>query len=344
MADASDVLVAGHVCVDLVPDFPGDARIEPGALFNVGALGIRVGGSIANTGQVLAGLGLPVRAHGMVGDDELGAIVRDGLGRLDGVTPDLAVTTEHATSYSIVVQPHGADRSFWHHTGANDAFDGTTIDPTGARLVHLGYPPLLPGIAADDGAPLAAALERVKAAGATTSLDLAVVDPDSRVGAYDWDRVLEAALPHTDVLTPSLDDLTSALRIEPRAGLAEELAARMLDAGAGIVAISSGEDGLLVRAAGAERLARGGPVLRALGEEWAGARVRVDPVPVTEIGTTNGAGDAASGGLLAGVLRGAPPEVAAGLAVHAAADWIGASSARGERIAARAPELARWTR
>lgn len=337
-----DVLVAGHVCVDLSPDFPGAARIEPGALFNVGALGIRVGGSIANTGTALAGLGLPVRAHGMVGDDELGGIVRGALAAIDGVTADLAVTRDHATSYSIVVQPHGEDRSFWHHTGANDAFDGETIDPEGARLVHLGYPPLLPGIAARHGAPLAAALARIRAAGATTSLDLAVVDPDSVVGGYDWERVLAAALPHTDIMTPSIDDLTSALRIDQAPGLAEELAERMIAQGAGVVAISAGEEGLIVRAAGAGRLASGGPVLSALGSEWADARVRVDPVPVARMGTTNGAGDAATGGLLAGLLRAADPATAAALAVHTAAEWIEHGGCDGSRIAARAPELAAW--
>lgn len=337
-----DVLVAGHVCVDLVPEFPGAARIEPGALFNVGALGLRVGGSIANTGSALAGLGVPVRAHGMVGDDELGGIVRARLGSIEGVTADLAVTRAHATSYSIVVQPRGEDRSFWHHTGANDAFDGTTIDPAGARLVHLGYPPLLPGIAARDGAPLAAALERVKGSGATTSLDLAVVDPDSTAGGYDWDAVLRSAMPHTDILTPSIDDLTSALRMRPAPGLVDELADWMISCGAGLVAISAGEEGLLVRAAGAERLAGGGPVLRALGSEWANARVRVDPVPVARMGTTNGAGDAATGGLLAGLLRAAPPDAVAGMAAHVAAEWIEHGGCDGARIAERAPSLASW--
>ncbi|WP_205529019.1 carbohydrate kinase family protein [Microbacterium halotolerans] len=339
-----DVLVAGHVCVDLVPDFPGEARVEPGALFNVGALGMRVGGSIANTGSALAGLGIPVRAHGLVGDDALGAIARDRLSAIDGVRADLVTTRDHATSYSIVVQPRGEDRSFWHHTGANDAFDGTTLDPAGARLVHLGYPPLLPGIAADGGAPLAATLARVKDANATTSLDLAVVDEASPAGGYDWNAILTEVLPHTDVLTPSLDDLTSALRLAPRTGLADELAEDLLARGAGIVAISAGEEGLLLRAAGAERLARGGPVLRALGAEWAHARVRVEPVPVDRLGTTNGAGDAATAGLLAGLLRAAPPGDAVRLAAWAAADWIESSSCSGARIAARAAGVAPWAR
>lgn len=316
------VLVAGHVCVDLVPGFAGPARIEPGALFDVGALGVRVGGSIANTGRVLAGLGVPVRAHGVVGADDLGRIIARQLDGIEGVTADLAVTEAHATSYSIVVQPPGEDRSFWHHTGANDAFDGSTIDPCGARLVHLGYPPLLPGIADHDGRPLASTLARVKAAGATTSLDLAVVDPDSRVGQYDWERVLAGAMPHTDILTPSLDDLTSALRMDARPGLDEELADRLVAQGAGVVAISSGADGLIVRAGSRDRLARGGPVLRELAAGWADARVRVDPVPVESVETTNGAGDAASGGLLVALLHGMPPERAARYAAATAADWI----------------------
>src|SRR5690606_19221828 len=117
-------------------------------------------------------------------------------------------------------------------------FDGTTVDVGGARLVHVGYPPLLPGLAADDGAPLAALFERARARGATTSLDLAVVDPASPAGRVDWGRLFEAVMPHVDILTPSIDDLSSALRLEPREGLAEELADRMIGLGAGIVAVS----------------------------------------------------------------------------------------------------------
>jgi len=319
----SEVLVAGHVCVDLSPTFSGAARIEPGALFSVGALGMRVGGSIANTGEMLSKLGVSVRAHGLVGDDDLGRIARRGLDEVGGIDVDLVIAEDYATSYSIVIQPPGQDRTFWHHTGANDAFDGTTVDARDSRLVHLGYPPLLPGTVVDEGAPLVTMLERVRAEGATTSLDLAVVDPASDAGRVDWDRFFDAVMPHVDILTPSIDDLSSALRVGARDGLAAELADRMIERGAGIVAISEGERGLLVRSGSAERLARGGPVLAALGEEWADVQIRAAPVPIRKMSTTNGAGDAATAGLLAALLRGADPTSSAAAAVQAAANWIG---------------------
>lgn len=340
----AEVLVAGHVCVDLAPRFEREARIQPGALFDVGALDVRVGGCIANTGATLAGLGTAVRAHGLVGDDALGGIIAAELDAVPGVQAELDVAPGRATSYSIVIQPPGEDRTFWHHTGANDAFDGTTVRAGGARLVHLGYPPLLPGTWPDGGAPLERVLARLKREGATTSLDLAVVDPSAPVGAVDWGGLLRRVLPHVDVLTPSLDDLTSALRVEPREGLADELADRMLAGGAAVVAISSGERGLLLRTAGTRRLARGGPVLEALAADWADARVHVPPVPVAEPRTTNGAGDAATAGLLHGLLRGARPRQAAELAVACAAAWIGRAGFDRATLCRLDARLAEWMR
>src|SRR5690606_1449084 len=106
----AEVLVAGHVCVDLAPRFEREARIQPGALFDVGALDVRVGGCIANTGATLAGLGTAVRAHGLVGDDALGGIIAAELDAVPGVQAELDVAPDRATSYSIVIQPPGEDR------------------------------------------------------------------------------------------------------------------------------------------------------------------------------------------------------------------------------------------
>ncbi|WP_261165555.1 carbohydrate kinase family protein [Microbacterium sp. Marseille-Q6965] len=338
----TDVLVAGHVCVDLAPRFEREAQIRPGALFDVGALEVRVGGCIANTGAVLAALGSGVRAHGLVGDDELGAIAAAQLGAREGITADLAVDGSRATSYSIVIQPPGRDRTFWHHTGANDAFDGESVRPGDARLVHVGYPPLLPGIADRGGAPLERLMARVKASGATTSLDLAVVDPASRAGGYDWRAVLRRALPHVDVLTPSLDDLTSALRIEPRPGLADDLAGELIAGGAAVVAISDGERGLLLRTAPGRRLRQGGPVLAPLADEWGDVRVRLPPIAVAEPRTTNGAGDAATAGLLHGMLVGADPAGAAACAIASAAAWIERDELSPSALVGRDARLAAW--
>lgn len=340
----TDVLIAGHVCVDLAPRFAREASIRPGALFDVGALEVRVGGCIANTGAVLGGLGTAVRVHGLVGDDELGAIAARQLDALPGVTAELSVAPARATSYSIVIQPPGRDRTFWHHTGANDAFDGAGVRPGDARLVHVGYPPLLPGIADDGGTPLERMMARVKDSGATTSLDLAVVDPASRAGGYDWGAVLRRVLPHVDVVTPSLDDLTSALGLAPREAVADELADRMIREGAAVVAISDGARGLLLRTAPAPRLRRAGRALTELAEAWADVRLRVPPIPVAEPRTTNGAGDAATAGLLHAMLAGQGPAVAASCAVASAAAWIARARVTPAALVGLEPGLGAWLR
>ena len=87
----------------------------------------------------------------------------------------------------------------------DDEFDGTRVDVQGTDLLHVGYPPLLPGLLVDGGHPLHTLLRRAHAAGATTSLDLVVVDPDSAVGALDWAGILARVLAECDVASPSLD-------------------------------------------------------------------------------------------------------------------------------------------
>src|SRR5204862_2738900 len=112
----------------------------------------------------------PVQVAGAAGDDELGAtlvrlLTARGLG-----TGQLRLRPGRSTSYSLVLEPPGVDRSFWHHVGANAEFDGTGVDLSGVDLLHVGYPSLLPAMAADGGAPLAALFMRARAAGVTTSL------------------------------------------------------------------------------------------------------------------------------------------------------------------------------
>ena len=322
------IVVAGHICLDLTPALgPGAAR-DPGRLIDVGPLRIGLGGCVANTGLALADLGADVSLHSTVGDDELGRIVADTIARRPGLTADLHVDRDHATSYSLVLEPDGHDRTFWHHTGANAVFTGEHLDVGDAPLLHLGYPPLLPALLADGGAPLEAVLSRARARGATTSLDLAVVDPASAVGAVDWPGILKRAVAVTDVLTPSLDDLTSALG--PTLGIPPLPAARaaglyadlLLSWGAAVVAISAGSEGLLLRTAFASRLARGGRMLAPLADRWADVSLRVRPVAVPRVTTTNGAGDASTAGLLFALSRGSSPTLAAHLATGTAAAVI----------------------
>lgn len=312
-------VVAGHVCLDLIPSFTGPADVTAGTLVEVGSMAVRPGGCVANTGGDLIALGAPARLVADVGDDDLGRLLPELLAGI-GAPPALHAVVGASTSYSVVVQPPGRERTFWHHVGANAAFDGSSVDVTECDLLHVGYPPLLPALAANDGAGLRTLLARARGSGATTSVDLAVVDGAGAAGRLDWATILRETLPLTDVFTPSVDDLDSALdRVFARNPEALAAAAgELVTGGAAVVALTAGPGGMLLRTAGRERLRAGGRALRALGSDWADRELWVPalPGPVT---TTIGAGDAATAGLLYAVLAGLGPEEALLAASGAAA-------------------------
>jgi sugar/nucleoside kinase (ribokinase family) len=324
-------VVAGHICVDLRPRLHGQAPIAPGLLSEVGPLAVAPGGCVGNTGLALAALGVPTRLVADVGDDELGRVLAELLAAR-GACADLAVVPGAATSYSVVIEPPGVDRSFWHHAGANAGFDGARVEVGGAAVVHIGYPTLLPGLARHGGAPLVELLRRFRAAGATVSIDLSTV-----ADGHDWADVVSAALPHADVVTPSIDDLVSIF-----AGDAEppEWAEALVKAGAAVALVTAGEQGMFLRTAGRERLEGAGGALWPLAQAWADAELWA-PAPIVDVASTTGAGDAAAAGLLAGMLSCDGPEEALLLAVSAAASRI--TGAAASSVVLRPARRPGWT-
>lgn len=297
-----------------------------------------LGGAVANTGLALRDLGCPTVLQAIIGDDGLGAAARYILGDLRA--DELIVRPDADTSYSIVLEPDGADRTFWHHTGVNASFDCTAV-VLETDLLHLGYPQLLPSVMADEGAPLLDLLRRAGCAGITRSLDFAVVDPDSPVGKLDWPRLLPVILANTDVLSPSVDDLRSMLRITepPTVELAAMLCQHMIAAGTAVAMLTAGDQGLALAVADADRLAAGGPVLAALGPDWPGAALQLPPLePPTHV-TSTGAGDAASAGLLRALLGGFSPAQALGLARATSAAIMSGQRPTPSVIANLAPDL-----
>lgn len=124
------VTVAGHICLDVIPQFAGPARLEPGTLNEIGPARFATGGAVANVGLALERLGVDVRLAGRLGDDPFGSILerlldigpspsRQGLERVRGAR----------TSYSIVVNPPGVDRMFLHHADCNDDFRSPAPPP-----------------------------------------------------------------------------------------------------------------------------------------------------------------------------------------------------------------------
>jgi sugar/nucleoside kinase (ribokinase family) len=274
-------IVAGHICLDIIPTFERPVTLEPGKLFKIGPATIATGGAVSNTGIALQRLGVPTRLMGKVGDDLIGRAI------LEKVNSDgMIVAKGEVSSYSVVISPPGVDRTFLHCTGANDTFVADDIADdrlAGAKLFHFGYPTLMRSIYADGGRQMETIFRRVKERGLLTSLDMSYPDPQSEAGRVDWPAWLRRVLPHVDVYLPSLDETQFMLGQKS----ASELARQLHDWGAGIVGLKLGADGLYCL--------------------WNGREYHAPCFAVDVVGTT-GSGDCTIAGFLAGLLRGLPVE------------------------------------
>lgn len=326
---AARIIVAGHVCLDVIPEF-GDrvgsqeSIFVPGGLVGVGPALTATGGPVSNTGLALYRLGVPTKLMGKVGDDLFGQQVLNLLRSQDGaLAAGMIVSEGGVTSYSLVISPPGVDRFFYHCSGANDTFgaDDVPLEALGdARIFHFGYPPLMRRMYANGGVELADLLQRVRGMGLTVSLDMATVDPNSAAGQVDWIAILERTLPCVDVFLPSFDETlfmldrerfaelsactTGNLAAAADADLLSSLADRLLRMGTAVVGLKLGDQGLYVRTAlDAERMTAMGRAAPADPLAWAGRELLVPCFKTTVVGTT-GAGDCTIAGFLAALLEG----------------------------------------
>ena len=207
------IVVCGHICLDIIPTFPpvaGQDYFRPGRLTIVDAAVTATGGTVSNVGLSLHKLGVPVRLVAKVGKDPFGDIVTR---KMAATAADLAngitAVEGETTSYSVVINPPGIDRVFFHCPGANDTFTDADV-PDGvfkdASIFHFGYPPLMKRIWSDGGDSLLRLLRRAKAGGLVTSLDMSLPDPGSASGMIDWGSFLAHVLPAVDIFVPSIEE------------------------------------------------------------------------------------------------------------------------------------------
>jgi sugar/nucleoside kinase (ribokinase family) len=340
-ASQTDVVVAGHICLDIIPGLsaavgsPADL-FRPGKLVKVGPAVVSTGGAVPNTGLALRRLGAAVRLMGKVGDDLLGNAILDVLRRHDPrLAEDMIVTAGENSSYSVVISPPGLDRTFLHCPGANDTFTAEDLPlarVAGTRIFHFGYPPLMHQMYADGGVGLARLLGGVRGQGAAVSLDMSRPDVTSEAGRADWPGLLRRALPHVDLFLPSLDETLlmlereTFLRLERDVGPAAmaahadgkmlgRLAERLLEMGPAVVILKLGDQGLYLRTTGqAVRLAAVGGGLNLDAAAWCDRELLAPCFDVVVAGTT-GSGDATIAGFLAALLHGLRPEEALRTAV-----------------------------
>jgi sugar/nucleoside kinase (ribokinase family) len=322
-------LVAGHICVDVIPRFdhlaPGAflQLMQPGRLITAGPATFSTGGAVSNVGLSLHRLGVPTRLVARVGNDPFAQVVRDIVDSYDpGMSAGIA-GSDTATSYTLILNPPGVDRIFLHHPGSNDAFGAGDVNyemVADAALFHFGYPPMMQQLYRNGGAELVAMMRKVKETGATTSLDMVFPDPTAPGGQADWRSILAQTLPYVDIFVPSIEEMLFMLRratyeqmqAEAAGGslldlvtpeLLSDFAQEMLDYGVKIMAFKLGERGMYLRTAGADALRAIGRAAPAGADGWAERELWMPAFRVEVVGTT-GAGDATIAGLLSGLLRG----------------------------------------
>lgn len=327
MAGPAEVVVAGHICLDVIPHLSTTGSelsqvLTPGSLVEIGPATVATGGAVSNTGLALHRLGVRTRLMGKIGEDLFGRAILDvleGYGR--ELASGMLQTPGVPSSYTVVISPPNIDRIFLHCPGANDSFAADDVpyaELRGTKLFHFGYPPIMKRFWSDGGGELARLFEQARAAGVVTSLDMAMPDPNAPSGQIDWRALLERALPHVDVFLPSFEETLFMLDRAEFERLAAEgdlvgqaslalvrrLTQTLLDAGTAVVGLKLGERGLFVRTtADARRL---GPVAETLGLDAAGwtGQERFTPCFEANVVGTTGAGDCTIAGFLAALVKG----------------------------------------
>ena len=343
-------VVAGHICLDIIPDVsaiePGifNAQFRPGHMLEAGQATLATGGPVSNTGLALHRLGVPVRLIAKVGDDAFGHVVER---IINAIEPDLLagmkLDPQATTSYTIIISPPHTDRIFLHCPGANHDFCSADVSfdqLAQTDLLHFGYPPVMRRMYADGGHELVDLMRRAKSIGVTTALDLCYPDPTSEAGQLDWAAIFRAVLPYVDIFVPSLEELLFMLRRQTHAELSRRgdivehatpelltgIGDELIGLGVKIALIKLGARGAYLRTAPIavfDHLGRACPTDRAA---WADRELWVPCFKVDVVGTT-GSGDATIAGFLSAILRDASPETAMTMAVAVGACNVEAADA-----------------
>lgn len=274
--DASTVTVIGCVQADVVMSPVSDLP-APGGTLLTESTATRVGGAGANAALAAVEAGMQVRLIGCLGDDHLGAWMREQLTPA-GLADELVVVAGDATGLTVALESPSRDRSFLTYLGVNARWDPATIPDdalTCDNLLLCDYfvaPPLR-------GDAARRLLETARARGARTFLDTSW-DPGGF--ASETRAEVHALLPFVDVFLPN-----------------------EVEAGA-LVAVSDGTE----HAARALQLVSGGWVVVKLGPRGClavgpdGSELHA-PAPAVPVADTTGAGDAFNAGLVQALAQGA---------------------------------------
>ena len=294
-----DVVTVGVVCADVMVR-PVEALPRRGSLALVPKLEIHLGGLAGVTAAVLCRLGAKAAFIGRLGQDGFGDYIISAL-KSHGVdvsrvrrtaqfvhslstvcqtttncTNDKLLggqTVECGTSATVVLISEDGERTFLHHLGANVLTSESDVDfdlVQKAKVLHWGGASITPGL---DGEPIGRVFKKARAMGVKTSMDTCFD------GKGVWFPHIEHALPHLDVAMSSIEEA----RCYTGKQTPEEIADFYRSFGVEAVMVKMGAEGLYVR------------------NSREAHRVPAHKVSVVD---TTGAGDAACGGFLYGIIHG----------------------------------------
>jgi sugar/nucleoside kinase (ribokinase family) len=337
-----DIVVAGHICLDIIPDWRiGSIKtIIPGHILEMSGLKLSTGGAVANTGIALKKLGINTALLGKVGADAFGKVILEILKKEDKtLAENMIISGNEVSSYTIVLNPPDTDRIFLHYPGPNHSFTASDIPYEkikSSRIFHFGYPPLMQKFYENDGKELVKMFQRIREMKIITSLDMAMPDPESPAGRVDWFKFFKNVLPMVDIFMPSIDELLYMLNPEKFYKISEkkerfdivllnQLAGQLIDYGTKVVAIKLGDQGLYLRTHQIEKSNLSYIINH---KDW-DYRQLLSPCFATEVKGTTGTGDATIAGFLAQLLEGGEPEKCITLATAVGACCVEAIDATG---------------
>jgi sugar/nucleoside kinase (ribokinase family) len=326
-----EIVAAGHTCLDLIPAFTIDGKVDkmtdvlvPGKMINMGNCVVVGGGPVTNAGVSIRRLGVETELIGKVGDDDFGNQIIRWYEEHEGHFKGIHQVKGESTSYTIAICIPGIDRFYLHHCGANDTFGFDDMDwdiVERSKLMLFGYPPWMKKLYKDTGAELTKILKKTKDLGTTTVLDLSLPDV-SYANQFDWKAIMENWVPLSDIMVPSAEEIFYFLykdkfldkksKLGPRDSVLDHMTVKeistlgidMLKMGAGAAMVKCGHRGLYIRTGEKDRLKKFGAAGCKDLDNWANRELWFPVYKEEKFVGALGSGDSAIAGFLAAFIRG----------------------------------------
>lgn len=191
------IAIAGNLNVDQLKKI--DVYPQNSKLTTIRKINRSLGGAVCNCIMDLARMdsNIPLKAIGMIGDDERGEFVLKTMGQFSNI--DLSgVLREGETSFTdVMMDESDKSRTFFMYRGTSGNFSEKhfSLDTLEVDILHIGYILLLDGMDALDeeyGTVMARVLCKAKRRGIETSIDIVSEESDR------YRRLVPPSLKYTD--------------------------------------------------------------------------------------------------------------------------------------------------